>query len=90
MVTNPLLSPFLVVVDRYLDATGGSETSLSKVLFGRSERLGALRAGAYNVGVHTLNEVLGVLSERWPDGTAWPDVVPRPKKPRPKNTARGS
>lgn len=71
------LAHILALADRYLEATGIKEVTLSHRIFGDSKKLTALRDGA-DITVSRFNTSLEWFSANWPDGADWPSEVYRP------------
>lgn len=72
-----LKAQLLLAAETYCQATGLSDSRLSTVLFGSGTRLKGLRAGKDALS-RNIEDALLDLSNRWPEGAAWPADVPRP------------
>lgn len=68
------ISDLLDVADRYRDATGTPETTVSHRVFGDTKRLAALRAGR-EITVGRFNAAMHWFARNWPDGRDRPDVL---------------
>lgn len=72
------LAHILLLSDRFLEATGIKEVTLSHRIFGDSKKLTALREGA-DITVSRFNACLEWFSANWPDNAEWPSDVFRPQ-----------
>lgn len=73
----PHVSHIIALADIWLLATGLRETTLSNRLFGESKKLALLRGGT-DLTTARYRLALRWFAENWPDGVAWPDIVPEP------------
>jgi hypothetical protein len=71
------IASFLTVVDRYVEATGLAEATVSARVLNAGHRIFQIRAGS-DIGVRRLSEALQWLSDNWPVNAVWPDHVERP------------
>jgi hypothetical protein len=71
------IETFLKVVERFVQASGLAETTLSSRLFNAGHRISQIRAGS-DIGVRRLSEALQWLSDNWPGDALWPEDVARP------------
>jgi hypothetical protein len=78
---HPYVREFLVVFDKYKKLTGLGDRRASFYILNGGLRIDAFRAGA-NVGVHTIENAMQALSDRWPAGKQreWPAGIRRPKR----------
>lgn len=71
------IAQLLSVAEIYREATGLKAVTLSWQLFGDSKKLERLEQG-FDIQVTRYERAMQWLSDRWPDGVAWPADVPRP------------
>lgn len=81
-----LKQQFLVVAAAYVAADGRSESRISTLMFGNGQRLRSLRQGSGMLS-DNLEDALQWLSDRWPEGLAWPVEVSRPTPTPPPDGA---
>ncbi|PPQ34761.1 hypothetical protein CH337_20785 [Rhodoblastus acidophilus] len=67
----------LHVVDRYGDALGLSDATVSTRVFNDGKRVATLRRGG-DIGVRSFENALTWFSDHWPADASWPADVPRP------------
>ena len=72
-----LRDDLLSVASVYGRAIRRSDPTVSRMLFADPGRLKRLRGGADMLSGN-VEAALQTLSDRWPDGAAWPENVPRP------------
>lgn len=68
----------ILVAAAYGQAVGLKDGRVSTLVFGSGDRLKRLRAGKDGLSAK-LEAALQWFSDRWPDGTAWPEPVLRPE-----------
>lgn len=73
------IDEFFLVVDRYCEASGIAESTLSHRLFNDGKRIRVIRQNEdSDIGIKKVEAAMKQLSETWPDGTQWPRQVRRP------------
>lgn len=75
-----LISQFLLVADRYGQAEGITDATISTRVFNDGKKLGLLRAGKVDIGTRRLEGALVWMSENWPAKARWPKGVRRPAR----------
>jgi hypothetical protein len=71
--------PFLSVVDAYALPAAVRDTTVSRRVFGDSQKIGAMRRGA-DLTLTRCANALQWFSDNWPDGAVWPENVARPEQ----------
>lgn len=84
MCEKMIIKNLLAISAAYGAATGKSRTSVSKEMYGRGDFLDGLEGGERTVSISRLDRILSDFRERWPDGTAWPDVESVTMKQKPQ------
>ena len=81
IVTNKIsmteIEELFELVDRYADAKGLTESSVSVQIFNDGKRMRVLRAGG-DIGVRRMRRAVQLLSKVWPADLPWPKAVKRP------------
>lgn len=67
----------LALADRFQEATGLPDVTLSSRVFKDSKRLPALR-GKSDLTVSRYQKAIHYFASHWPAGAEWPADVPRP------------
>jgi hypothetical protein len=75
MIGQEILSSFKTIVRAYAKATGDSDVKISKMLYGNAHFLERFFSGNQTISLDKLDEMLGLLRDKWPPDTPWP-VVP--------------
>ena len=81
MTALPDTSHLLVLSDLYCKASGLSESTVSQQATKNPYFLSRLRDGMGST-IKTYCRVYRWFSDRWPEGLAWPDDIPRPEPSR--------
>lgn len=73
------IQQFLLVADRYGQAEGITDATISTRVFNDGKKLGLMRAGQAGIGVLRLEAAMVWMSKNWPAKARWPKGVRRPK-----------
>lgn len=68
---------FLSLVDRFAEATGIADVTLSSRVFADSKKIAALR-GSGDITLGRVNAAVQWFSDHWPENAVWPDDIARP------------
>ena len=71
-----LIDHILLLSDAYCQAVGLSRARVSTLVFRRGGKIDAIAGGA-DVTTASYEHALAWFAQRWPQGAAWPDGVPR-------------
>ena len=74
---KPTTTHILILSDAYIAHQKIAQKTLSSRLFKDVNKLPALYSGA-DITVSRFNDTMEWFAKNWPEGLAWPVVVPRP------------
>jgi len=66
------------VSDRFAELTGISRTQQSYQIFRDQRRLDRVATATVDLRLSSFEGAMRWLSEKWPDGAAWPEGIERP------------
>jgi hypothetical protein len=66
----------LALADAYAAATGKSLSTVSKQFYGSSYFFRDLRAREASISIRRLEQMLDQFRASWPEGVAWPVMMP--------------
>lgn len=84
MNEKALKANFRTLVRAYMQATGQSETAVSKIIYGNAGFLGRFFNGDGSVSVKKFCEMVETIRARWPHEAPWPMLSVIVLKPPPK------